>query len=432
MILFFFFKTLIAWLSSRGEDENFEEFDNKKLNEMLEIFYAEAKRQDGTSYSKSSLIGIRAGINRHLRNPPFKRNIVPMNSPEFATSNRMLFAVIKNMKQKGLNFTKHYPKISNADLQLVLNERAFNQNDPKQLQEKVFFDLMINFARGGRENIRSLTKSSIQFDIDDAGSRYCELKLNEKTKDHETVEDHPRMYSNDSQTCPLTSLELYMSKLNQDCEILFTKPIKTKYFKAEEKTVWFTSQPLGVNTIGELMKNISTRLNLSKIYTNHCIHATCKSLLASHGIEARQIMRVSGHKGESSLRSNDHDNSVEQQRKIADILSSSNRQQNSSTSSCTCPISSALELESSSPLLSTSRSNNLPTVSATTKLPPLAPRPLPTSILLVPVPVLVPITTSRPSNGVNSRSTSTTNSSEIELARSHENNMDSRNENVKT
>ena len=168
-----------------------------------------------------------------------------MNSPDFATSNRMLFAVIKNLKQRGLDFTKHYSVISNADLDLILNERAFNMNNPKELQEKVFFDIMINFARRGRENLRNLTKSSFNFGIDDAGSRYCELNFNEKTKNHQTVEDHqskPRMYGNDTPTCPLKSLEMYMSKLNPECETLLTKPLTSKKFKAEREPVWFTSR----------------------------------------------------------------------------------------------------------------------------------------------------------------------------------------------
>ena len=326
-----------------------------------------------------------------------------MNSPDFATSNRMLFAVIKNLKQRGLDFTKHYSVISNADLDLILNERAFNMNNPKELQEKVFFDIMINFARRGRENLRNLTKSSFNFGIDDAGSRYCELNFNEKTKNHQTVEDHqskPRMYANNTPTCPLKSLEMYMSKLNPECETLFTIPLTSKKFKAERETIWFTSRVLGINTLGNIMKNISKRLRLSQDYTNHCIRATCISLLASNGLEARQIMRVSGHKSESSLRSYDHDNSVEQKRKISAILSNSKNSATSS-SSFTCPIFSALE-----PVLPPFNNRpNCPTVSATATLSAssqdlVSSSALPLPIDLHPVPVHTRSTTT---NDVNSR-----------------------------
>ena len=334
---------------------------------MLEIFYAEAKSKDGTSYSKSTLVGIRAAINRHLRNPPFKRNIVIMTSAKFATSNRMLFAVIKNPKQKGLDYTKHYSPISNADLEHILEEKSFNQESPKQLQEKVFFDIMMNFARRGRENLRSLRPSSFEFAIDDSGSQYCELNYNEHTKNHQSIEDQqskPRMYENNKITCPLRSLKLYISKLHPDCEFLFVKPKVSKFFFTEKENIWYTSKPLGIQALGNLMKTISKRLNLSKTYTNHCIRSTCITLLASHGLEARQIMRVSGHKSESSLRSYDHDNSVEQKRKISAILSK-NRQA-SSTFACSRPRSTntlseatSMPISSSSAPASSTRSSPL-------------------------------------------------------------------------
>lgn len=327
-IIIFIFHLLfflsLAWLSSRGEDQGFEYFDNEKLNRLLEIFYAEAKSKEGKTYSKSTLISIRAGINRHIRNPPFKRNVFIMNSPEFTTSNRMLFAVIKNLKENGLDFTTHFPPISKADLEILQDSSSFNLTNPKQLQQKVFFDIMINFARRGQENLRSLKKNSFKFDHDDLGLEYCEVRYNEKTKNHQTIEDKqskPRMYSNDSATCPIASLKLYLSKLHNNCDTFFTKNIESKLFVAERQKNWYTSKPLGNNTLAKMMKSISVRLNLSRNYTNHSIRATCITLLSSFGFEARQIMRVSGHKSESSLRSYDHDNSVEQKRKISQVLS---------------------------------------------------------------------------------------------------------------
>ena len=81
-------------------------------------------------------------------------------------------------------------------------------------------------------------------------------------KNHQTVENHqskPRMYGNDTPTCLLISLQMFISKLNPECETLFTKPLTSKKLKAEKETVWFTSSVLGINTIGNMMKNISKR-----------------------------------------------------------------------------------------------------------------------------------------------------------------------------
>ena len=61
--------------------------------------------------------------------------------------------------------------------------------------------------------------------------------------------------------------------------------------------------PLWKNTLGTFMSSISKELKLSQKYTNHCIRATAVSLLDECNFEARHIMRVSGHKSESSIRS---------------------------------------------------------------------------------------------------------------------------------
>lgn len=65
---------------------------------------------------------------------------------------------------------------------------------------------------------------------------------------------------------------------------------------------WYDNAPIGKNTIGDKMKTLSKKSGLSKVYTNHCLRATCVTTLDSVGFEARHIMGVSGHKAETSIR----------------------------------------------------------------------------------------------------------------------------------
>ena len=51
------------------------------------------------------------------------------------------------------------------------------------------------------------------------------------------------------------------------------------------------------------MKILSVEANLSGIYTNHCLRATCITALDQAGFEARHIMTLSGQKTEASIRS---------------------------------------------------------------------------------------------------------------------------------
>ena len=101
---------------------------------------------------------------------------------------------------------------------------------------------------------------------------------------------------------PVKAFELYLSKLNPSLDSLWQRPKAFDNFN-ESDSVWYYNAPLGKNTLGSLMKSLSVEYKLSKVYTNHCISSTAVSVLDNNNFEARHIMRVSGHKSETSIRS---------------------------------------------------------------------------------------------------------------------------------
>ncbi|CAC5407169.1 KCTD1_15 [Mytilus coruscus] len=69
-----------------------------------------------------------------------------------------------------------------------------------------------------------------------------------------------------------------------------------------------------------MMKAISKDAWLTKLYTNHCVHATTINVLAHSGVSDREIMNITGHKCESSLNSYHSDSSDKQKRNYSAIL----------------------------------------------------------------------------------------------------------------
>ena len=183
--------------------------------------------------------------------------------------------------------------------------------------------------------MKNFKKSTFLFKVDDSGREYVEMSFNEATKNHPNAESlniKTRMYShNELDNCPIKSLRKYLSKLDEKCDTFFTIP-KRAYKEAEK---WYTIRPMGVNSLSGLMINISTRLGLSQRYTNHSIRATTVTQLSRAGFQARQIMRVTGHKVESSLTSYSADNSENEKRIISDTLMRPAPTNASSTSSIT-------------------------------------------------------------------------------------------------
>jgi len=110
-----------------------------------------------------------------------------------------------------------------------------------------------------------------------------------------------RMYARPGDPmCPVQSFRKYLSKLHPDLECLWQRPLDSF---APSYGVWYSKVPLGKNTLGDMMAEISDVAGLSQRYTNHCIRATFISTLDRAGIEARHIMRDSGHKSEAFIRS---------------------------------------------------------------------------------------------------------------------------------
>ena len=56
-----------------------------------------------------------------------------------------------------------------------------------------------------------------------------------------------------------------------------------------------------VTTLGEFMKALSKKLELSKIYTNHCIRQTVVTVLRENSVSTSDIMLITGHKNPQSV-----------------------------------------------------------------------------------------------------------------------------------
>ena len=70
-----------------------------------------------------------------------------------------------------------------------------------------------------------------------------------------------------------------------------------------------------------MMSNISKAAKLSRIYSNHCIRATCITVLNDSGFEGRHIVTVSGHRSEESIKNYCSDTSDKQKRDMSKSIS---------------------------------------------------------------------------------------------------------------
>ena len=267
----------------------------------LRHFYGCLRTTRGKHYSPSGYINIRAGINRHLREPPFLRIVDISRDKEFRAANDVLVGSLKDLKRQGQDITKHKQAISDADMSKLYDSGVLSDENPVALQRKVFVKLMLQFGRRGREGLRSMRKDSFLIKTDGRGRRYVTLGFNESTKNHQNNrkgenEEEQLMLEQDHR-CPVASFEKYLNKLHPACNDFWQRP-SPSFLKTGK---WFENKPMGVNTLHNMMRELSVSAGLSAMYTNHCLRATCVTVLHHQGYKGREICSVTGHRQESSL-----------------------------------------------------------------------------------------------------------------------------------
>ena len=167
-----------------------------------------------------------------------------------------------------------------------------------------------------------MTKATFGIYKDGQGRKYVSQAIDEQDKNHRSdsvssdTTGEGRMYETSGDCCPVSSFELYLSKLS-NIDSLWQRPLDS--FLAEDR-VWYCQAPVGKNTLSHMMAKISTSAKLSATYSNHGVRATCITMLDDSGIEGRHIMRVSGHKNEASIRSYACQLNDQKKRQISDTI----------------------------------------------------------------------------------------------------------------
>lgn len=217
------------WCQSKGVVVDFQTASKQQLNGILREFYPTVINGKGEQYGLSSYIGLRAGLNRHINDPPLSLSWCLLKDTEFTTSNNVFTGVVKMLRKKGLDTTAHHSSITDSDFNAI--KRILNPNTPEGLVNKVWFDIQLHFGRRGNEGNRQLKPSSFTIKTDENGVKYATLTFNEHTKNHNDPQARNRestrgfMYELPGDPlCPVSSLAKYLSLLPRDAPAFYLHP----------------------------------------------------------------------------------------------------------------------------------------------------------------------------------------------------------------
>ena len=89
---------LQAYLGAKKLSTNVDKIDKKAISEILGKFYLEVRKADGDFYKRASLVSIRAGINRHLKDT-YDGQIDIIKDSEFSGANQSFKAALVQLKK---------------------------------------------------------------------------------------------------------------------------------------------------------------------------------------------------------------------------------------------------------------------------------------------------------------------------------------------
>ena len=328
------------WFQQQQEFRNdIENMEVDELNKCLAKFYVSVRKTDGSYYKKTSLLSIRAALDRHLKAPPNNKKFSICDNNMFSHANKTLNAYLKHLSSTGeIAGTVHKEPLSTEVIQKLYKKGELAETstrDPRALMQTAWLFISLYFGKRGRENQAAMKKSILRLVTTADGAEYFELNRNEPgavltMKNHQDGIDSTEDHSNSkifavpgSSQCPVEVLKTYLSHLNPDLESLFQRPKDmTAKFNPDACKVWYDARKLGHNSLENMLRNMTTRAEITPYFTNHSLKATTVTVLSERNVETRQIKAVTGHRSDTSIESYCERPTLRQFRNMSTALSS--------------------------------------------------------------------------------------------------------------
>ena len=305
---------------SKGATQPLAEVSASDLDILLQHFFAQLTKKDGSEYEPESLRTMIAALERHIKGLGCRHSI--LKDREFDGCRKVLNGKAIELREKGKGKRRNKADaVSESEEKLLWDSGVLGKDNPVSLNHAVFYTLSQHFGTRGRQEHHQFRVEDLKFVKNPISGRTEHVEWVEgptKTRQGGLVKQDRRVpqkaYKTGETSCPVTLLEKLLSKRPESLKTsgpLYLTPLRNY----ADKEVWYSITPVGVNTINNYMKRIATEGKLNgtgKRLTNHSIRKTVVKKLQKQGISNDKIMAITGHKSEQSLRSyaemdeNDH------------------------------------------------------------------------------------------------------------------------------
>ena len=295
------------WRIARGLPLPLLEIRHEDLDETLQLFYSNLVKADGQPYEPTSLRTMLAGLDRFFRDNGKTFSI--QNDKEFKRSHKVLNGKAIELRELGKGKKTRRAHALTQQEEELLWEKVFGCHTAESLNYTVYYTVSQQFGTRGCQEHHQIRIEDLKWvrDPDTGCTIYTEwtegitkTRKGGLQKAERTLKQ--RMFATGGPRCPVGIMEAMIAK--RPDELKSTGPLYLRPLPQPKGAVWYTKQPVGVNTINRYMKDIAEKAGLGdsgKNITNHSTRKTLVKKLKKAGVDGRNIAAITGHKTEERL-----------------------------------------------------------------------------------------------------------------------------------
>lgn len=272
-------RVFCQWAEKRGHPKNIETLAPDTLNNILQNFYAEINKKDGKDYEPSSLAAMQSSIDRYLRESSYEYSI--LNSRHFKGSRDVLEGKARMLREKGMGKKPNKTNsLTREEEEILWQSGQLGDETPKSIIRTLWWQLTQHFGLRGRQEHHSMRVEDFKFRRDESGTTYIMFsegitKTRQSGLHQKNRLQLPKMFATESDRCPVKLFRKYLSK--RPVELKESGPFYLQPIVNPLTDVWYKKQPMGINSINGIMKDMisnSPLRNTEKHLANHSARKT--------------------------------------------------------------------------------------------------------------------------------------------------------------
>ena len=307
------------------------------LSKWLSLFVLETRKLDGSEYPPSDSM-----LHSEIHEGQCRRtfNIFNKADHRFRCFRGTCDSEFQRLYQNGVGVdVKHAEIITAEEEEMLWSTGVLGVSSPKALLRAIFLNGKNFCLRGGQEH-RELKISQFVRGVDhwkyvENGSKNHKGGLKNLRHENKVVRQYacPEL----GERCHVSLLDTYFAHIPPTAferDNFYLRPLAAT--PVDPSKAWFTSQPIGWNSLQSMVKDMCAEAGVNGNKTNYSLRAAGATQLFSARVPEKVIQQRTGHKSLDALRRYEN-TSKHQYRSVSAILSHSQRSWQPHTTPWTAP-----------------------------------------------------------------------------------------------